>query len=166
HFTVGSTTYGPQTVTMRVPPAKVGGFGATPSGTVAHFSWSANSERDLAGYDLIDVTDSSSPRDLTPGGVGTNVCDSNGCSVDIDFGSSAPGTTRSFVVDALRYTSPSHSSTMSSGDSAPVSVNFPAPPPPSSGDSSSSGGSSTGGSGGSSTGSSTGGSTGGGSTTG
>src|SRR5437764_11769907 len=152
-FTVGSTTYGPQTVSMRVPPAKVGGFGASPSGTVAHFSWNANSERDLAGYDLVDVTDSSSPRDLTPGGVGTNVCDSSGCSVDIDFGSGAQGTTRQFVVDALRYTSPSRSATISSGDSAPASVSFPAPPPPpSSGGSSggdSGGGSAAGGSGGS-----------------
>ena len=163
-FTMGSTATS-KTVTMRVPPAKVGGFGGTASGSVAHFSWSANSEPDLAGYDLVDVTDSSSPRDLTPGGVGTNVCDSSGCSVDIDFGSSAPGTSRSFVIDALRYTSPSHSATLSSGDSAPVTVNFPTPaPPPSSG---SGGGTSTGGdpsSGGSGT-SSTGGSTSGGSST-
>jgi len=169
-FTVGSTTYGPQTVSMRVPPAKVGGFTASPSGTVAHFTWSANSEPDLAGYDLVDVTDSGNPRDLTPGGVGANVCDSSGCSVDIDFGSSAQGTSRQFVIDALRYSSPSHSSTLASGDSAPATVNFPAPPPPSSGgssDGSSGGGSSSGGGGGGgTTGGSTGGSTGGGSSSG
>src|SRR4051794_23706799 len=160
-FTVGTTTYGPQTVTMRVPPAKVGGFGASPSGTVAHFTWSANSEPDLAGYDLVDVTDSSNPRDLTPGGVGTDVCDSSGCSVDIDFGSGAQGSTRQFVIDALRYTSPSHSATVASGDSSPVSVSFPTPPSPSSGGGGTGGGTTGGGSGGGTGG---GGSTGGGST--
>jgi hypothetical protein len=123
----GSSTS--KTVTMRIAPAKVSGFGGNASGTVAHFTWAANSEPDLAGYDLVDVTDSS-PRDLTPGGVGTNVCDSSGCAVDIDFGSSAAGTSRSFVIDALRYTSPSHSAEISSGDSAPATVSFPAPPPP------------------------------------
>jgi hypothetical protein len=171
HFSVGSTNYGPQTVSMRVPPAKVGGFGASPSGTVAHFSWDANSEPDLAGYDLVDVTEPSNPRDLTPGGVGTNVCDSSGCSVDIDFGSGAQGSSRQFVIDALRYTSPSHSATLASGDSAPATVSFPTPPTSSGGSSgggsagggsSSGGGSGSGGSGG--TGTSTGGNTGGGST--
>jgi hypothetical protein len=147
-----------------VPPAKVAGFAAAPSGTVAHFSWSANSEPDLAGYDLVDVTDSS-PRDLTPGGVGTNVCDSSGCAVDIDFGSSAAGTSRSFVIDALRYTSPSHSAEISSGDSAPATVSFPAPPPPpSSAPAASGSGTTSGGSG--TAGSSSGGTTSGGTTSG
>lgn len=153
----GSSTS--KTVTMRVAPAKVSGFGGSASGTVAHFTWAANSEPDLAGYDLVDVTDSS-PRDLTPGGVGTNVCDSSGCAVDIDFGSSASGTSRSFVIDALRYTSPSHSAEISSGDSAPATVNFPAPPPPSSSSGGSDSGSSTSG------GSSSGGTTSGGTTSG
>ena len=159
-FSVGGTSTS-KTVTMRVPPAKVGGFGGAASGTVAHFTWTANTEPDLAGYDLVDVSDTSSPRDLTPGGLGTNVCDSSGCAVDIDFGSSAAGTSRNFVIDALRYTSPAHSATLSSGDSAPVTVNFPAPPPPSSGGSSTDGSSTSGsGSGSGSGGSSTGGSAG------
>jgi len=173
---INGTTAQTSTVTVRVAPAKVANFNASPSGTVAHFTWSANGEPDLAGYDIVDVTDSSNPRDLTPGGVGTNVCDSSGCAVDIDFGSGAQGTTRNFVIDALRYTSPSHSATISSGDSAPVSVNFPAPPPPpSSGGPSggTSGGSTSTGSGGStstggsgSTGGTTGSSTSGGTTSG
>jgi len=160
---LNSSTAQTANVTLRVPPAKVGGFTASPSGTVANFSWAANNEPDLAGYDLVDVTDSSNPRDLTPGGVGTNVCDSSGCSVDIDFGSGAQGTSRQFVIDALRYTSPSHSATIASGDSAPVTVSFPAPPAPSSGSTgggTSSSGGSTGGTGGGTT------STGGGSTAG
>src|SRR4051794_16110076 len=158
---VNSSTAASKSVTLRVPPAKVGGFGASPSGTVAHFTWSANSERDLAGYDLVDVTDSGSPRDLTPGGVGTDVCDSSGCSVDIDFGSGAQGSTRQFVIDALRYTSPSHSATVASGDSSPATVSFPTPPSPSSGGGGTGGGTTGGGSGGGTGG---GGSTGGGST--
>ena len=162
-FAIGRTSTS-KTVTMRVAPAKVSGFGGSASGTVAHFTWAANTEPDLAGYDLVDVTDSS-PRDLTPGGVGTNVCDSSGCAVDIDFGSSAAGTSRSFVIDALRYTSPAHSAEISSGDSAPATVNFPAPPPPpSSGSNGSSSGTTSGGS--STGGSSTGGTSSGGTTSG
>jgi hypothetical protein len=152
-LTVGGSSTS-KTVTMLVPPAKVGGFAGSASSTVAHFSWAANSEPDLAGYDLIDVTDSGSPRDLTPGGVGTDVCDSSGCSVDIDFGSSAQGTSRQFVIDALRYTSPAHSATVASGDSAPATVSFPAsPPPPASGGTS--GGTDTGTTGSGSTGTGT-----------
>jgi hypothetical protein len=152
-LTVGGSSTS-KTVTMLVPPAKVAGFAGSASGTVAHFSWAANSEPDLAGYDLIDVTDSGSPRDLTPGGVGTDVCDSSGCSVDIDFGSSAQGTGRQFVIDALRYTSPAHSATVASGDSAPATVSFPAsPPPPASGGTS--GGTDTGTTGSGSTGTGT-----------
>jgi len=167
---VNSTTSDTANVTLRIPPAKVSGFNVTASGTVAHFAWSPNSEKDLAGYDLVDVT--GSPRDLTPGGVGTDVCDAGGCAVDVDFGSSAQGQTHSFVIDALRYTSPSHSSTLASPDSDRASVTFPTPPPPSSGSSggqSGPGGSTSGSSGGSTSGStsgSTGGSTSGGSTSG
>ena len=166
---VNSSTADTANVTLRIPPVKVSSFNVTASGTVAHFTWSPNSERDLAGYDLIDVT--GSPRDLTPGGVGTDVCDSNGCSVDVDFGSSAQGQSRKFVIDALRYTSPSHSSTIASADSDAASVTFPTPPPPpssgSTGGGGTSGGSTSGSTGGGGTsGGSTGGSTAGGSTSG
>jgi hypothetical protein len=158
---VNSSVVNSATVTLRIRAAKVAGFGGSASGTVAHFTWNRNAEPDLAGYDLVDVTDSGSPRDLTPGGVGTNVCDSSGCSVDIDFGAAAQGTSRQFVINALRYTSPSHSSTISSDDSAPATVSFPAPPPPSSGGSSGGTGSTGGGSAGGGSGGGTGGSTGG-----
>lgn len=119
-----------KTVTMQVPPADVAGFAGTPSGTVAHFSWASNTEPDLAGYDLVDVTDSQ-PRDLTPGGLGTNVCSNGSCAVDIDFGSSAAGTTRNFVAYALRYSSPAHTATIASvHPSQTATVSFPAPPAP------------------------------------
>lgn len=142
------------TVTLRVPPAVVSNFSGTPSGTVAHFTWSANGEPDLAGYDIVDVTDAQQPRDLTPSGLSPSVCSGGSCAVDIDFGSSAQGTSRTFVAYALRYTSPSHSSTVASASpSSAATVAFPAPaPPPSSAPPSSSGGSAAG-SGGGSTGS-------------
>lgn len=158
-----------RTVTVRVPPATVRGFGATPSGSVAHFAWTANGEADLAGYDIVDVT-GGSRRDLTPGGLGTNVCSGGSCGVDIDFGSAARGTSHTFVIDALRYTSPSHSATVASADSPSATVDFPAPPSPSpsSSDSSAPAGSSAGsGSGGTTGGSgSTAGGAGGGTTSG
>jgi hypothetical protein len=125
---VNSSTADTKTVVVRVPPAPVSGFGGHASGTVAHFTWNANGEPDLAGYDLVDTT-GGGRRDLTPGGVGTNVCSGGSCAVDIDFGSGAQGSTHTFVIDALRYTSPAHSSTVASNDSSPTSVDFPAPPP-------------------------------------
>jgi len=124
NFAVGSSSASPVSVTLRIPAAPVTNFAASASSTVAHFSWSANSEPDIAGYDIVDVT-GGTRRDLTPGGVDNSVCSQGNCSVDVDFGSSASGTTRNFVIDALRWTSPSQSSTIASPD-APASVSFPA----------------------------------------
>jgi hypothetical protein len=124
NFSVGSSTASPVSVTLRVPAAAVTNFAGTASGTVAHFSWSADTEPDIAGYDIVDVTDGSR-RDLTPGGIDNSVCSQGSCGVDVDFGSSASGTSRNFVVDALRWTSPAQSNTIASQD-APASVTFPA----------------------------------------
>jgi hypothetical protein len=166
-FAVGGSAVDSQQITLRVPPAQVQGFGGSASSTVAHFTWSPNSENDLAGYDIVDTT--SGRTDLTPGGIDASACSSSSCSVDVDFGSSAAGTSRTFVIDALRYTSPSHNGTVASSDSSPATINFPAPTTPtptqsSGGSTGSSGGShGSGGSGTPSSGStgSTGGSTGG-----
>jgi len=170
HFIVGSSTASTVQVTLRIPPATVSGFNGSASGTVAHFVWAADSEPDLAGYDIVDVTDSR--RDLTPSGIDTSVCSSSSCSVDIDFGAAAAGTSRQFVIDALRYTSPDHSGTVAASDSSPTTVTFPTASTPSanggSGGGSTGGGHSGGSTGGGSTGGGTsgGGSTGGGSTAG
>jgi hypothetical protein len=129
HFLVGASTASTVQLTLRIPPAPVSSFNGSASGTVAHFVWAANSEPDVAGYDIVDVTDSR--RDLTPSGIDTGVCSSSTCSVDIDFGSGASGTSRQFVIDALRYTSPAHSATVGSGDSTPATVSFPAASTPS-----------------------------------
>jgi len=145
HFTVGSSTAPSVDVTLRIPPTAVNQFGASASGTVAHFTWAANNEPDLAGYDIVDVTDGNR-RDLTPGGIDTSVCSQGSCSVDVDFGASAAGSTRSFVIDALRWSSPSHSDVVASKDSG-ASVTFPAAA------TAAPGGTSSGGSGGSGSGS-------------
>ena len=144
-FQAGSSSSS-STVQLRVPPAAPTGFQATNNGTVVSFTWTPNSEPDLMGYDIVD----GSGNDVTPGGMDANsVCDSSGCGVSVDFGSSAQGTSRSFSLVALRHTSPGSGSSVSSPDSDSQTVTFPAPPspPPSGGSSGGSGGASGGGSG-------------------
>ena len=134
-----------QSVTLRVPPATPSGFAASVSGTVASFSWAANSEPDLVGYDILE----GSNNDVTPGGLDpSSVCDSSGCSVSVDFGDTAYGSTHSFHIIALRHTSPGSSGSIPSGNSADKSVTFPAAPQPSSSPGSGGGGGGTGGAGG------------------
>ena len=163
-FTAGSATTS-SSVDLRVPPAAPTTFAATVHNTVVSFSWAANSEPDVMGYDIAD----SSGADVTPGGLDSDsVCGAGGCGVSIDFGSGAQGTSDTFVLTARRHTSPNSSGFVASDPSNSQTVDFPAPPPPPSPAPSSGGGtggspSVHGGSGGS-TGGSTG-TTGGGSTT-
>ena len=141
-FQAGSTTSS-SSVDLRVPPAAPSGFQASNNGTVVTFSWTPNSEPDLMGYDIVD----GSGNDVTPGGMDAgSVCDSSGCSVSVDFGSNAQGTSRSFSVLALRHTSPGSGGSISSPSSNSQTVTFPAPPSPP--PSSSPGGGSGGGTGG------------------
>lgn len=147
-FQAGSATSS-TSIQLRVPPATPTGFQATNNGTVVSFTWNANSEPDLMGYDIVDGAGD----DVTPGGMDAgSVCDSSGCGVSVDFGSSAQGTTRSFSLVALRHTSPGSGGSVSSPDTDSQTVTFPAPPPPPSsspsGGSGGSGGGSTGGTGG------------------
>lgn len=123
-FSAGSSSTS-TTVQLRVPPATPTGFQASNNGTVVTFAWTPNTEPDLMGYDIVDGSGS----DVTPGGMDADsVCDSNGCGVSVDFGSSAQGTSRSFSVIALRRTSPGSGGSVSSPASDAQSVNFPAPP--------------------------------------
>jgi hypothetical protein len=145
-FQAGSSSSS-SSIQLRVPPATPNGFQASNKGTVVSFTWSPNTEPDLMGYDIVDGSGS----DVTPGGMDADsVCDSGGCGVSIDFGSSAQGTTRSFSLVALRHTSPGSGGSVSSPNSASQTVTFPAPPPPPPSSSPSSG--SGGGAGGGSTG--------------
>jgi hypothetical protein len=140
-FTAGSSPAS-SAVSLRVPPAAPTGFAASASGTVASFSWQPNSEPDLMGYDIVD----GSGNDITPGGVDpSSVCDSSGCAVSVDFGSSAYGSTDSFHVVALRHTAPGSSGSLTSADSSSRSVTFPAAPRPSGSPGSGGGGSGGGG---------------------
>jgi hypothetical protein len=153
-----------QSFRVAIPPVAPSGFDASASGTVASFSWQANNEPDLMGYDIVD----GDGNDVTPGGVdSSSVCDSSGCSVNIDFGPGAQGTTHDFHVVALRHTSPGSSGSVSSASSSTRSVSFPAAPTPSSsppgGGSGNGGGGGSGGGGGGSGGGGGGGSGGGGS---
>jgi len=156
---VGSTASRAVTVAFKVPPAQVSGFGGSASGTIATFGWHANSEPDLDSYDVRDA----SGNDVTPGGLDPgSVCDSSGCSVSIQFGSAASGTTEQFSIIALRR---SGGGGTIAGAPASTSVSFPKPPSSPSGGSGGTGGTAGGGShqggtgGGTATGGSGGGST-------
>lgn len=121
----GSSATPTATVTLAVPPASVAGFAGTVNGTVASFSWTANTEPDLVGYDLRDGS-----TDLTPGGIDdATVCQSGSCGVTIDFGPNARGTTQTVQIVALRHTAPGSSGTVAS-DPASTQVTFAAPPSP------------------------------------
>ncbi len=114
-------------VTLLIPPATPRGFAATSDDTVATFTWQPNDEPDLVGYDIVE----GSGNDVTPGGIDDSVCDADSCTVSIDFGGSARGTTHSFRVLALRHTAPRSTSTVDSEPSAPQSVSFAAASSPS-----------------------------------
>jgi hypothetical protein len=112
---------------LRVPPATPTGFQASNNGTVVTFTWNANSEPDIMGYDIVD----GSGGDVTPGGVDSDqVCGSDGCGVSVDFGSGAQGTSQSFSLIARRHTSPGSGGFVASDQSGSQTVTFPAPPPP------------------------------------
>jgi uncharacterized membrane protein YgcG len=114
-------------VTLLVPPATVAGFAASVAGTVATFTWTANVEPDLLGYDIRDASADVTPGNLDPAAV----CNGGSCSVSIDFGSPARGTTQGFDIYALRHTSPGSSGGIASAQPATTSVSFPAAASPS-----------------------------------
>lgn len=123
-FSDGSTTRTSH-VTLQVPPQTPSGFAAGESGTVVTFTWQPNGEPDLVGYDIVD----GDGNDVTPGGLdASSVCDSS-CSVSVDFGAGARGTSRSFRIVALRRTAPHSAGTVASDPSAAQSVSFPAASP-------------------------------------
>jgi hypothetical protein len=118
---LGSAPSTPATVWLRLPAAKVANFRAGPAGTVANFSWSADTDPGLTGYDVRDSSGSVTPGGLDP----SSVCDSSGCSVSIQFGSGVAGTSRSFTVLATRRDG--HGGTVTSDPADWQTVNFPAP---------------------------------------
>lgn len=143
---LGSAASSPATVWLRLPAAKVANFHAGAAGTVANFSWSPDTDPGLTGYDVRDSSGSVTPGGLDP----SSVCDSSGCSVSVQFGSSVAGSSRTFTVVATRRDG--HGGTVTSDPADAQTVSFPAP---STGGSAGGGGGSTGssGSGGTTTGS-------------
>jgi hypothetical protein len=163
---VGSTKSAVTTIRFNVPPAPVGNFNGGADGTVATFTWNANTEPDLVDYDI-----RAGGSDVTRGGLDpSSVCDSSGCSVSIQFGSDVSGTQEQFAIVARRR---SASGGLVESPESTTTVAFPAPPSPapsgkpgstggggtSGGGSTGGGGSTSGGSGGGGAGSTTGGRT-------
>jgi hypothetical protein len=147
----GSSTPKTGTLTLAVPPSDVAGFHGSASGSVATFSWAANSDNvpDFAGY---LISDGSSTVKVTPG---SGACDANSCGVSVDYGAGARGQTYSFSIVALRLKGPGSSGTIASADPATTSLSFPAPPSPAPSSSGDGSGTTTGAGGSSSTGGST-----------
>ena len=141
---------------VAVPPSTPQGFSGSPNGTVADFSWQRNAEEsDFVGYDIADSSGRSVTGVMHPG----DVCSGATCSVTVDFGSGAAGTSQTFTISALR--SNGGGGQVRSGASSPATVNFPAPPPPPPSDSPSAASTASGAAGGAGTGASGGGTSGG-----
>ena len=120
---VGTTKSSATSIRFNIPPAAVQGFGGSADGTVATFTWDANTEPDLVDYDL-----RTGSTDLTRGGLDPpSVCDSSGCSVSIQFGSNVSGTQQQFVMVARRR---SASGGLIESPDATTTVAFPAAPSP------------------------------------
>jgi hypothetical protein len=136
---LGTAASSPATVWLRIAPAQVSGFSASASGTVANFAWTPDTDPGLVSYDIRDSSGSVTPGGLDP----SSVCDSSGCSVSIQFGSSAQGTSDTFTVVALRRDG--HGNTVTSEPSAARTVSFPVPSTGGGGGGTSTGGGGTGG---------------------
>lgn len=162
--TDGSSTSKTAALTLAVPPSDVSGFNGSASGSVATFTWAANSDNvpDFAGY---LISDGDGAVKIAPN---SGACDASSCGVSIDYGSAARGQTYSFSIVALRLKGPGSSGTVASVDPATTSVAFPAVPSPAPSSTGGSGstdtGGSTGGGGGTTGGDTSGGTTGGGTT--
>ena len=146
--TDGSATSKTASLTLAVPPSDVSSFNGSASGSVATFTWAANTDKvpDFAGYLISDGTDSVK---IAPN---SGACDANSCGVSIDYGSAARGQTYSFSIVALRLKGPGSSGTIPSANPATTSVAFPAPPSPAPSSDGSGGGTGGGTTGGGSTG--------------
>jgi hypothetical protein len=85
----GSSTSKQVQVTLAVPPSDVTGFSGSASGSLATFTWAANSDNvpDFAGY---QISSGSSSITVAPD---SGACDATSCGVSVDYGSAARGQT-------------------------------------------------------------------------
>jgi hypothetical protein len=86
------------TLNVLIPPARTKGLAVTTAGTIATFTWAANSEADVRSYQLLNsagaVVSSVSAADACKGGAS--------CSTRVDLGSAAAGHSEKFRVRAVR----------------------------------------------------------------
>lgn len=86
------------TLDVLIPPARTQGVGVSTTGTIAKFTWTANSEPDVTSYQIMrsngSVADTVDAGDACGGG--------SSCAKSVDFGHSAAGTSETFAVRAVR----------------------------------------------------------------
>jgi hypothetical protein len=113
------------TFTLQIPPAKPTGFAVTPdSSSSASFSWDANPEPDVTGY---QITDEYGNVIAKPG----SSCSGGTCSIGpVDLDSSVAGHTESFAIVAFRSCGSDSCSDLESPSADTADATFPAPPPP------------------------------------
>ncbi|MGN6475542.1 MAG: hypothetical protein ACTHK4_18120 [Mycobacteriales bacterium] len=130
--------------TLLIPPARPSGFAVTPqSPSTATFTWNANREPDMLGYQIADSTGNviASPD--------YSACSGGTCSTGpVNLGSGVAGHTEHYSITALRSCGSASCSSghVASTSAASASGTFPAEPPtPSPTPTKTSGGSSSGG---------------------
>ncbi len=115
--------------TLLIPPAKPSGFTVTPdSASSATFSWSANREPDITGY---EITNSGGSVVADPT---YQACSGGSCTTGpMNLGSSVAGHTERYSITAFRSCGNASCSAgqVASTSSANASGTFPAAPPPS-----------------------------------
>jgi hypothetical protein len=114
--------------TLLIPPAKPRGFAVTPdSATSATFTWTANPEPDITGY---EITNSAGSVVADPS---YSACSGGSCSTGpTDLGSSVSGHTEHYSLTAFRSCggAPCSAGHVASTSPASASATFPAAPTP------------------------------------
>jgi hypothetical protein len=79
-----------------IAPSRATGFAVSSAGTTASFSWTANPEPDITGYQVTSGSGS------TVATTGTDACSGSSCATSVDLGSGVAGKTEKFAVRAVR----------------------------------------------------------------
>jgi hypothetical protein len=116
------------TFTLLIPPAKPSGFAVTPdSASSATFSWTANPEPDITGYEISNGSG-------TVASAPSSACSAGSCSTGpVDLGGSVAGHTERYTISAIRSCGNASCSAghVASASAASASGTFPAAPAPS-----------------------------------